>query len=84
MGYSERLSSVQQQKELITQLPFVQIVPAEASRIKLRGQFKAPVYVTTARTNAAGKGLVFSADLSSTEHESLWVLQGTAVILNDN
>ena len=71
-------------KELITQLPLVQIVPAEASRIKLRGQFKAPVYVTTARTNAAGRGLVFSADLSSTEHESLWVLQGTAVILNDN
>ncbi|TNJ29738.1 IAD-1alpha dynein heavy chain [Giardia muris] len=71
-------------KELITQLPLVQIVPAEASRIKLRNQFKAPVYVTTARTNAAGQGLVFSADLSSYEHDSLWILQGVAVILNDN
>lgn len=56
------------------QLPLVRVIPAEASRIKLRNQFKAPVYVTTARTNAMGVGLVFAADMASYEHESLWIL----------
>jgi hypothetical protein len=34
-----------------------------------------PVYVTQQRRNAAGVGLVFEADLDTTEHSSLWVLQ---------
>eukprot|EP00702_Spironucleus_salmonicida_P008256 EST49547.1 Dynein heavy chain [Spironucleus salmonicida] len=71
-------------KELMVQLPLVKVIPAEASRIKLRNQFKAPVYVTTARTNAMGVGLVFAADVASFDHESLWILQGVAVLLNDN
>jgi dynein heavy chain len=71
-------------KELMIQLPLVKVIPAEASRIKLRNQFKAPVYVTTARTNAMGVGLVFAADITSFEHDSHWILQGVAILLNDN
>jgi hypothetical protein len=37
--------------------------------------FCSPVYVTQQRRNAAGVGLVFEADLDTTEHSSLWVLQ---------
>lgn len=48
---------------MIIQLPLVKVIPAETSRIKLRNQFKTPVYVTTARTNAMGVGLVFAADV---------------------
>lgn len=61
-------------KELIIQLPLVKVIPAEASKIKLRNQFKAPVYVTQARTNAMGVGLVFAADVASTEDPSHWIL----------
>ncbi|CAL6054637.1 Dynein_heavy chain [Hexamita inflata] len=71
-------------KELMVSLPLIKVTPAEASRIKLRNQFKAPVYVTTNRTNAMGVGLVFGADVASFEHESHWVLQGVAICLNDN
>jgi dynein heavy chain len=40
------------------------------------------VYVTQARRNAMGVGLVFEADLSTSEHPSHWVLQGVALVLN--
>jgi dynein heavy chain len=40
------------------------------------------VYVTQARRNAMGVGLVFEADLASDEHSSLWVLQGVCLCLN--
>ncbi len=35
-----------------------------------------------ARRNAMGVGLVFEADLATTEHPSHWVLQGVALTLN--
>jgi dynein heavy chain len=54
----------------------------EASRLKLAGTFRAPVYVTQARRNAMGSGLVLEADLASGEHSSHWVLQGVALMLN--
>jgi dynein heavy chain len=54
----------------------------EASRVKVAGTFKAPVYVTQARRNAMGVGLVFEADLATDMHASHWVLQGVAVVLN--
>jgi hypothetical protein len=38
-----------------------------------------PVYVTQQRRNAAGVGLVMEADLDTTEHSSLWVLQVRAL-----
>ena len=44
--------------------------------------FKTPVYTTSERRNAMGVGLVFEADLSTTEHSSHWVLQGVALMLN--
>ena len=46
--------------------------------------FRAPVYVTSARSNAMGQGLVFEADLATDEHASHWVLQGVALLLNDD
>lgn len=63
-------------------LLWLQIIPVEASRLKLAGTFRAPVYVTQARRNAMGVGLVFEADLASEMHASHWVLQGVALVLN--
>jgi dynein heavy chain len=60
----------------------LQIIPVEASRLKLAGTFRVPVYVTQARRNAMGVGLVFEADLASDMHPSHWVLQGVALVLN--
>lgn len=40
------------------------------------------VYVTQARRNAMGVGLVFEADLHMTSHASHWVLQGVCLCLN--
>jgi dynein heavy chain, axonemal len=39
------------------------------------------VYVTQARRDAMGRGLVFEADLATGEHDSHWVLQGAALVL---
>lgn len=72
----------QDPKVLVVDLPIMQIIPIEASRLKLHGTFRAPVYVTQARRNAMGVGLVFEADLATTEHTSHWVLQGVALCLN--
>jgi len=36
----------QNPKELIIEMPLVQIVPVEANKLKLRGTLKTPVYVT--------------------------------------
>lgn len=69
-------------KVLVTELPVVQIVPVEATKLKSSSMFKAPVYVTQARRNAMGAGLVFEADLASDEHPSHWVLQGVSLSLN--
>ena len=66
----------------VVQLPILQVVPIEAARLQLAGTFRTPVYVTQARRNAMGVGLVFEADLATDEHSSLWVLQGVALCLN--
>lgn len=73
---------VQRPKELVDQMPLVQIIPVEANKLKLRGTIKTPVYVTQARRNAMGVGLVFEADIKSKMHESHWILQGVAMTLN--
>ena len=67
---------------LIVNLPIMQIIPIEASKVKLHNTFRTPVYVTQARKNAMGVGLVFEADLATSEHSSHWVLQGAALVLN--
>jgi dynein heavy chain, axonemal len=72
----------QDPKVLVVELPIMQVIPIESSRLKLHGTFRTPVYVTQARRNAMGVGLVFEADLATAEHTSHWVLQGVALCLN--
>ena len=72
----------QEPKVLVTALPVMQVIPIEASKLKLHNTFKTPVYVTQARRNAMGVGMVFEADLATAEHTSHWVLQGVSLCLN--
>jgi dynein heavy chain, axonemal len=72
----------QDPKVLVMELPIMQVIPIEASKLKLHNTFRTPVYVTQARRNAMGVGLVFEADLATTEHSSHWVLQGVSLCLN--
>lgn len=69
-------------RQLVQELPILQIIPTEAAKLKLAGTFRTPVYVTQARRNAMGTGLVFESDLATTEHSSHWTLQGVALSLN--
>jgi dynein heavy chain len=73
----------QHPKQLIQMMPFIQIIPVEANRLKLRDELPTPVYITQLRRNAMGVGLVFEANLTTKEHFSMWVLQGVAMVLND-
>jgi dynein heavy chain len=72
----------QDPKVLVVELPIMQVIPVEASKLKLHNTFKTPVYVTQARRNAMGVGLVFEADLTTAGHSSHWVLQGVSLCLN--
>lgn len=72
----------QEPKVLVTELPILQLIPIEASKLKTQNTFKTPVYVTQDRRNAMGVGLVFEADLQMYEHPSYCVLQGVALCLN--
>jgi len=72
----------QRPKELIEEMPLLQIIPVEANKLKLRNTIKTPVYVTQDRQNAMGKGLVFVADIKTDKHTSHWVLQGVSLCLN--
>lgn len=72
----------QKPKELVNEMPLVQIIPVEANKLKLRGTLKTPVYITQLRRNAMGVGLVCEADLKTKKHASHWVLQGVALMLN--
>jgi dynein heavy chain len=72
----------QDPKELVVEMPIVQLVPVEANKLKLRGTLRTPVYVTQMRRNAMGVGLVFEADLKTNLHISHWVLQGVGLVLN--
>eukprot|EP00928_Gymnodinium_smaydae_P090380 TRINITY_DN7418_c2_g3_i1.p1 TRINITY_DN7418_c2_g3~~TRINITY_DN7418_c2_g3_i1.p1 ORF type:complete len:3325 (+),score=999.70 TRINITY_DN7418_c2_g3_i1:390-9977(+) len=71
-------------KQLIQLMPFIEVIPVEANRLKLRDELPTPVYITQLRRNAMGVGLVFEANLTTKEHYSLWVLQGVAMMLNDD
>ena len=59
-------------KVLVEELPILQVIPIEASKLKLANTFKTPVYGTQARRNAMGKGMVFEADVRTREHISHW------------
>ena len=54
-------------------MPLIQVVPAEASKIKLRNNLRTPVYTTQNRKNIMGAGLVFEADLRTLQHPNTWV-----------
>jgi dynein heavy chain len=69
-------------KKLICDMPLIRVIPAEASKIKLRNNLKTPVYVTQNRKNVKGEGFVFEADLRTEIHPNLWILQGVALLLN--
>ncbi|XP_033627732.1 dynein heavy chain 10, axonemal-like [Asterias rubens] len=69
-------------KQLIEELPILKVIPIEAHRLKLQNTFRTPVYTTSQRRNAMGVGLVFEADLGTSEHISHWVLQGVCLVLN--
>ena len=71
-------------KVLVVDLPILQVIPVEATRLKLAGTFRTPVYVTQMRRNAMGVGLVFEADLFTSDHASHWVLTGVALSLNES
>lgn len=81
---SQAYLAPQRKKELISEMPVMQIVPTETSRVKSVGTFKTPVYVTSDRRNAAGVGLVFMADLASNVHQSLWILESVALVLDSD
>ena len=81
-NFEESLLRVQDPKVLVVSLPIMQIIPIEASKLKLHNTFRTPVYVTQARRNAMGVGLVFEADIATVEHSSHWVLQGVCLCLN--
>jgi dynein heavy chain len=63
-------------------MPLIQIIPAEAAKIKLRNNLRTPVYMTQNRRNVRGEGLVFEADLRTLEHPNKWILQGVCLVLN--
>jgi len=69
---------------LFTSHQFIAVIPIEAHRLKLQNTFTTPVYTTSMRRNAMGVGLVFQADLHTTEHISHWVLQGVCLTLNSD
>jgi dynein heavy chain len=74
----------QDPKQLIVEMPIMQIIPVETNRLRLQNSFTTPVYATQERANKMGAGLVLEADLPTTEHPSHWILQGVCLILNKN
>jgi len=72
----------QSPKVLVQELPILQIIPVELNKLKLHGTIRVPLYITQQRRNAMGVGMMMEADLDTREHPSLWVLQGTALVLN--
>lgn len=69
-------------KVLVEELPIMMVISIESYRLKLQNTLRTPVYTTSNRRNAMGVGLVFEADLRTTEHLSHWILQGVCLILN--
>ncbi|XP_057687718.1 dynein axonemal heavy chain 10-like isoform X2 [Corythoichthys intestinalis] len=69
-------------KILEVQLPILRVIPIEMQRLRLQNTLRTPVYTTSLRRNAMGVGLVFEADLFTTQHLSHWVLQGVSLALN--
>ena len=71
----------QNPKQLREELPILEIIPTENSKVKIQNTFNAPVYYTPDRNDGGNKGLVFEANLQTDEHESIWTLQGVAITM---
>jgi len=69
-------------KVLVQELPIMQIIPVELSRLKENNTIRVPLYITQQRRNAMGVGMMMEADLDTREHSSHWVLQGVCLVLN--
>lgn len=76
--------ATQRPKELIQEMPIIHLEPVLTSKLKLRGRFTTPVYVTANRKNAMGVGGVFDTYLPTDDHDSHWILQGVCLIMNAN
>lgn len=74
----------QEPKKLVVELPIVEIIPIENSKVKLQNTHLTPVYVTADRGSASGEGLVFTANLDTTDHVSHWILQNAAITLESD
>lgn len=67
---------------LVEEMPILEFIPCEAGQVIEGCSLRTPVYVTQARRDAMGAGLVFEANLSTAEEPALWILQGVALFLN--
>jgi hypothetical protein len=65
-------------------MPILLVEPILMSKLKTRDRYLCPTYVTSARTDRNSLGFVYNAYLPTRKHESHWILQGTAMVLNDN
>jgi len=72
----------QRPKVLVVEIPILQVIPIEQSKLKLQNTLQIPLYITQARRNAMGVGLVMTCDITTYQHSSHWVLQGVALSLN--
>jgi dynein heavy chain len=79
----ERRTLVRQPpKVLVQELPIMQIIPVELSKLRLQGTIRVPLYITQQRRNAMGVGMMMEADVDTRVHDSHWVLQGVALVMN--
>ncbi|PRP82215.1 dynein-1-alpha heavy chain, flagellar inner arm I1 complex, partial [Planoprotostelium fungivorum] len=69
----------QEPKQLLIDMPVIQVIPVESHQLKLQNTFKTPVYTTQERSTKTGVGLVFEADLPTQDHPSHWTLQGVCL-----
>nr|CCC47395.1 putative dynein heavy chain, fragment [Trypanosoma vivax Y486] len=81
---NKRCLAPQVKKVLTSEMPVMEIIPTELSKLKSVSVLKTPVYVTSNRRNAAGVGLVLEADLRTDAHTSLWTLESVALVLDSD
>ncbi|OXB71682.1 UNVERIFIED_CONTAM: hypothetical protein H355_014886 [Colinus virginianus] len=82
--FENKRLTCQRPKELTVQMPLIQVVPVEMSKSTSRNCLRTPVYSTQNRSNAMGEGWVFDATLPIKQHQSLWILAGVCLVLQDS
>lgn len=81
MSLRQRVVGVQ---VLVEELPIMWFLPCDAGEVAEESTLRTPVYVTQARRDAMGAGLVFVADLAVEGDTGSWILQGVALFLDVN